>query len=246
MWKERALALRPCLLEFLIESAQLLEVSPIVKYTALSFFADRFYPRFSSSRFKEGGDIANWLLQPLRESNLQLFALASLWISSKVGLHHLSLLIFIHSSRPLSINCFKSLGDKVIKEQHFTNRDFLEAEVVLMQVLNFEIGAVDIAFTFLEELFHQLREVAKIGDLVNFEACMDIMDILYEKGEISTEHCSSHSLAASTLVASYVITVPKQRWEFPILPWVRFVTGCKEDDILEIVREILKHVFDPS
>ncbi|XP_030506910.1 cyclin-J18 isoform X2 [Cannabis sativa] len=208
MWKERALALRPCLLEFLIESAQLLEVSPIVKYTALSFFADRFYPRFSSSRFKEGGDIANWLLQPLRESNLQLFALVSLWISSK-----------IHSSRPLSINCFKSLGDKVIKEQHFTNRDFLEAEVVLMQVLNFEIGAVDIAFTFLEELFHQLREVAKIGDLVNFEACMDIMDILYEKGEISTEHCSSHSLAASTLVASYVITVPKQRWEFPILPW---------------------------
>ncbi|XP_062109812.1 cyclin-J18 isoform X1 [Humulus lupulus] len=209
MWSESALALRPWLLEFLIESAQLLEVSPIVKYTALSFFADRFYPRFS--RLKEEGGIANWLLQPLRESNLQLFALVSIWISSK-----------IHSSRPLSIKSFKSLGDKVIKEQHFTNRDFLEAEVVLMQVLNFEIGAVDIAFIFLEELLHQLREVAKVGDLVNFEACMDIMDLLYEKGEISTEHCSSRSLAASTLVASYVITVPKQRWEFPILPWGKF------------------------
>ena len=75
MWSERASALRPCLLEFLIESAKvslpfhsfffniilliyfcvyiivdgmkILEVSPIVKYTALSFFADRFYPRLS-------------------------------------------------------------------------------------------------------------------------------------------------------------------------------------------------------
>ncbi|PON31911.1 Cyclin [Parasponia andersonii] len=206
MRSERAWGLRPCLLEFLIESAQVLEVSPTVKYTALSLFADRFYPRFST--FKAGSDIANWLLQPLRESNLQLFALVSIWISSK-----------IHNSTPLSIKSLKSLGDKVIKEQHFTNRDFLEAEVVLMQVLNFEIGAVDIAFVFLEELLLQLREVAKVGDLVNFEACMDVMDLLYEKEETSAEHCSPRSLAASTLVASYVITVPKQRWEFPILPW---------------------------
>lgn len=27
---------------------------------------------------------------------------------------------------------------------------------------------------------------------------------------------------------------------------VRFVTGCKEEDVLEIVREILEHVFNPS
>ncbi|GMP92877.1 hypothetical protein CsSME_00042937 [Camellia sinensis var. sinensis] len=65
----------------------------------------------------------NWLLHPMRESNLQLFALVSIWISSKM-----------HDSHPLSVKCLKSLGDKMIKEQHFTTRDFLEAEVVLMQV----------------------------------------------------------------------------------------------------------------
>ncbi|PWA79131.1 hypothetical protein CTI12_AA207820 [Artemisia annua] len=45
------------------------------------------------------------------------------------------------------------------------------------------------------------------------------MDLLYEKEETSTLYSSPHSLAASILVASYVISVPKQRWEFPLLPW---------------------------
>lgn len=31
-----------------------------------------------------------------------------------------------------------------------------------------------------------------------------------------------------------------------ILFAVKFVTTCKEEDILEIVGDILKHVFDPS
>ncbi|XP_062172279.1 cyclin-J18-like isoform X7 [Alnus glutinosa] len=108
------------LIQFLMRSTQELEVSPNVKYAALSFFADRFYP--SLSRLAQGDDTANWLLQPIRESNLQLFALISLWISSK-----------IHDSRPLSVKSLKSLGDKTIKEQHFTTRDFLEAELVLLQ-----------------------------------------------------------------------------------------------------------------
>lgn len=38
-------------------------------------------------RLEQGTDMGNWLLQPLRESNLQLFALVSLWISNKVGFH---------------------------------------------------------------------------------------------------------------------------------------------------------------
>lgn len=36
-------------------------------------------------RLEQGTDMGNWLLQPLRESNLQLFALVSLWIANKVG-----------------------------------------------------------------------------------------------------------------------------------------------------------------
>ncbi|XP_065856925.1 cyclin-J18 isoform X2 [Euphorbia lathyris] len=188
-------------LEFLIESAPLLEVTPVVKYTALSLFAHRFCA--SLSRFVERLKTENWLLQPMRESNLQLFALISIWISSK-----------IHDSRPLSVQRLKTLANKSIKEQHFTARDFLDA------VLNYEIGAGNISFTFLEDLLAQFRGVAKVGELVDVEACMDIMDLLYEKEETTNLYSSPHALAASTLVASYVISVPKQRWEFPIIAWV--------------------------
>eukprot|EP00261_Vitis_vinifera_P033982 XP_019075225.1 PREDICTED: cyclin-J18 isoform X3 [Vitis vinifera] len=191
---------------FLVKEKRL-EVTPIVKYTSLSLFADRFYPCLP--RLMQVKHTGSWLLQPMRESHLQLFALISIWISSK-----------IHDSRPLSMKSLKSLGDGIINEQHFTTRDFLEAEVVLMQVLNFEIGASNIAFVFLEELLIQFKGIAKVGELVNFEACLDIMDLLYEKEETSVLFSSPCSLAASILVASYVITVPRQKWEFPVLPWV--------------------------
>ncbi|XP_050231490.1 cyclin-J18 [Mercurialis annua] len=219
-------------LEFLIESAHELEVTPLVKYTALSLFADRFFRSFS--RFVGQKNQRNLLLQSITESNLQLFALISLWISSKM-----------HDSRPLSVKTLKILSHKTIKEQHFTTRDFLEAEVVFLQVLNYEIGAGNIVFKFLEDLLDQFREVAKVGELVKFEACMDIMDLLYEKEETSILYSSPYSLAASILVASYVITVPNRRWKFPVLAWVKFATSFKEEDIVEIVRDILKHVFEP-
>ncbi|VVA14642.1 PREDICTED: cyclin-J18 [Prunus dulcis] len=230
-----ALPLRARLIDFLIQSAHKLQVAPTVKYTALSIFAHRFYPRCLSRLEEQGNDVENWLLQPLRESNLQLFALVSLWISTK-----------IHTSPCLSVKIFKSLGDNIIKEQHYTIRDYLEAEVVLMQVVNFEIGMNNSAFVYFEELLLQFKGVAKVGELVNFEAGMDIMDLIYEKEETSMLYTNPHSLAASILVASYVITVPKQTWEFPVVPWVKFVTGCEEEDILDIVRDILKHVLDVS
>ncbi|XP_028767072.1 cyclin-J18-like [Neltuma alba] len=194
------------LVEFLIHSAQQLEVAPIVKYSALSLFVDRFF--ISLRSFMEAGNTRSWLLRPVTESNLQLFGLISVWISSKT-----------HDSHPLSVRCLKSLANNIIKDQHFATRDFLEAEVLFMQVLNFEIGTTNIAFLFLEELWVQIKRVAKVGDLINFEACMEIMDLLYEKKKTSFLYKSPCSLAASILVASYLITVPKQKWEFPLLPW---------------------------
>ncbi|XP_042487982.1 cyclin-J18 isoform X2 [Macadamia integrifolia] len=231
MEESRMLRLR--IVEFIISSSLQLGVPPIVKYTALSMFTERFYPSLKrKARFIQESDIGNWLLKPLRESNLQLFALISIWISSK-----------LHDSCPLSVKSLKSLGDEVIKEQHFTTRDFLEAEVIFMQVLDFEIGALNISFVFLENLLVQFRELARIGELVSFEACMDIMDLLYETEETSTLFNSPRSLAASVLVASYVITVPMQQLEFPLLPWVKFVTSYNEEDIQEIVKTILEHVL---
>lgn len=96
----------------------------------------------------------------------------------------------------------------------------------------------------------EFRGVAKVGDFISIEACMEIMDLLYEKEDMSFLFRSPHSLAASILVyslhnfkipsnisykaykllllqnfnillqvVSYVITVPKQKWEFPVLAW---------------------------
>ncbi|XP_027189019.1 cyclin-J18 isoform X3 [Cicer arietinum] len=243
-------------IEFLIKSSQHLQVSPIVKYSAFSFFADRFLP--SLPPFIKGASSLNWLLQPVTESTLQLFVLISIWISSK-----------IHDSKPLSVASLKFLADNSINEQHFTNRNFLEA------VLNFEIGTANIAFSFLDELWIQIKGVAKVGELINFEACMEIMDLLYEKEETAFLYRSPHSLAASILVistfhiaismlqiilykillleschillqvVSYVMTVPKQKWEFPVLAWVNFAASCKEEDIIKMATEILKHVLEP-
>ncbi|XP_026387366.1 cyclin-J18-like isoform X5 [Papaver somniferum] len=214
--------LRRSAVEFLIVSSLQLGVTPVVKYTALSIFVERFLPSIKNnnrSLRKKHGD--NWLLQPLRQCNLQLLALVSVWVSSK-----------IHDTRPLSVQSLKSLGDVAIKEQHYTTRDFLEAEVVLLQhlqVLDFEIGASNVAYVFLEDFLIRLRKLARVGDLVKLEACMDIMDVLYETEETS--------------VASYVITVPKQEHEFPLLSWVKFVSSFKEEDTFELVRTILQHVL---
>ncbi|KAG9142241.1 hypothetical protein Leryth_007677 [Lithospermum erythrorhizon] len=173
----------------------------------------------------------HWLLVPLTESKLQLFVVISFWISSK-----------IHDSPPISVKDLKKLTDKFIKEQHFTSRDFLDAEVVLLQVLEFEIGTSRIAFVFLDELVKEFKAVACIGEYLSFESCMDVMDLLYEEEE-ETSSFSPRTLAASVLVAAYAITVPIQRWEFPVIPWVKFVASCNEDDVMEMVRKILKHVF---
>ncbi|CAK9326780.1 unnamed protein product [Citrullus colocynthis] len=113
-----------------------------------------------------------------------------------------------------------------------------------MQILKFEIGTSNITFIFLEELLIQFKKVAKVGELVNWEACMDVMDLLYEKEETSVFYSSPCSLAASILVASYLITVPVQEWEFPVVPWVQFVTSFKEEDIVQQVRDILLHVLE--
>lgn len=105
---------------------------------------------------------------------------------------------------------------------------------------------MNIAFTHLEELLIQLKGVAQIGEYVKLGDCLDIMDILYEKEETMVLYNSPCSLAASVLVVAYVIMVPKQRWEFPILPWVKFVTLCEEEDILNSVRNILRQILEPQ
>ncbi|GAB4833000.1 hypothetical protein Ancab_007023 [Ancistrocladus abbreviatus] len=226
--------------EFLIHSAADLQVRPIVKYSALSLFADRFHPRLSVTT-----RTSNWLLKPpILECNLQLFALISLWISTK-----------IHDSHPLSINSLKAYSDSRIKDQHFTKRDFLDAEVVFMQVLNFEIGTLNTVFIVLEDLLIKFKETARVGEFVSFDACMDVLDLLYEEDGVllHLQHQSSRvrggnggsvvTVAASILVVAYVITVPKQRLEFPVVAWLKFVTSYGEEEIVGIVRDILHHLW---
>jgi len=105
------------------------------------------------------------------------------------------------------------------------------------------IGSSRIAFIYLEELLIHFREISKLGDLLDLDVCMEILDILYENEDTSLLFNSPRSLAASTLVAAYAISVPKQTWEFPILPWVKFATSYDEEEIMKIVLTILLHVL---
>lgn len=50
--------------------------------------------------------------------------------------------------------------------------------------------------------FAQLRAVAQVGEHVKFEACMDVMDLLYENEETSVLYSSPEALAASVVVCS--------------------------------------------
>lgn len=179
--------------------------------------------------------MTSWLLEPLRDSNLELFALVAVWIASK-----------IHELKPLSVKSLKALGDRIIADQHFTCRDFANAELVFMEVVEYNIGSLNIAFTYLEELLVQFREISKIGDLLNMDVCMEILDILYETEDSSWLFNSPCQLAASALVTAYAISVAKQRWEFPILPWVTFTTSYDEEEIMKVVLTILMHVLKPD
>ncbi|XP_047085983.1 cyclin-J18-like [Lolium rigidum] len=115
-----------------------------------------------------------------------------------------------------------------------------------MEVLDYNIGCTNIAFIHLEELLIQFREISKLGDLVSMDVCMEILDILYETEDTSWLFNFACPLAASTLVTAYVISVPKQKWEFPIIPWVQFTTSYAEEEILKIVMTILMHVIKPD
>lgn len=227
--------LRRAALEFLIDSAGELGVPPMVKYSALSLFADRFFPSLSSISHSQS---QIWLLYPIRTSNLQLFALISLWISTK-----------FHASSPrLPLKTLKSIADNQISDEHFTKSDFVEAEIIFLQTLHFEIGILSCsAFAITEEMVYKLRAVAKVGEMVSFETCLDVLDLVYENEGISRLFVESAvCICAGIVVASFVISVPKQRWEFPLLSWMNFVTGCKEGEIMDIVKAILDHILLPS
>ncbi|CAM8947497.1 unnamed protein product [Rhodiola kirilowii] len=238
--------IRARVVELLIVSAERLEVFPVVKYSAMSLFADRLCNTLSDSRHESGEDIDHWLLRPLTESSLQLFALISLWISSKM-----------HTSRPVSVKSLKSLGDKMINDQHFTTRDYVEA--VRSDVVKVKAGRADsfkthdrhafIYYALTNFLVPMCYCRLTSGEMVNFEVCMDIMDLVYEKGTRYSDpviFAASILASALALIASYLITVPKQRHEFPLLQWVVFIASFREDDVLELVEDILKLVFHPS
>ncbi|VAI07893.1 unnamed protein product [Triticum turgidum subsp. durum] len=58
------------------------------------------------------------------------------------------------------------------------------------------------------------------------DVCMEILDVLYETEDTSWLFDFPCPLAALTLVTAYVMSVPKQTWEFPILPWGKPLAAC--------------------
>jgi hypothetical protein len=96
---------------------------------------------------RSGRAVRSWLIEPLRDSNLELFALVAVWIASKVivsafflansvCMHAMGRIITfpfmlssvqIHELRPLAVKSLKALSDCIIADQHFTCRDFADA-----------------------------------------------------------------------------------------------------------------------
>lgn len=56
------------------------------------------------------------------------------------------------------------------------------------------------------------RDVAWVGEHMNFEACMDIMDLLYEKEEFLDLFNTSNCLAASILARLFYFTWFRTYW----------------------------------
>lgn len=67
--------------------------------------------------------------------------------------------------------------------------------------------------------FLYYRGVAIVGELVSFEACMDLMDLLYEKEETSILYRSPRSLATAILAWSQTLVI----WIYKTLFYVLFL-----------------------
>ncbi|KAI7991431.1 Serine/threonine-protein phosphatase 2A 65 kDa regulatory subunit A beta isoform [Camellia lanceoleosa] len=56
-------------------------------------------------------------------------------------------------------------------------------------------------------ILYEFRGIATVGKLVNFEACTDIMDLLYEKDHTSALHNSPKYLAALMLACAFTFLI---------------------------------------
>lgn len=67
-------------------------------FSSSIYFVFQLTRLFNWARFlRDGKSPDNWLLLPLRESNLQLFGLISIWVSSKVSFGYLSAFLYLQS-----------------------------------------------------------------------------------------------------------------------------------------------------
>lgn len=73
---------------------------------------------------------------------------------------------------------------------HFVKFEFLDSLSILYFPLFF--------------FFFVIRVLARVGEHVNFEVCMDVLDLLYEKEATSVLYNSPCFLAASILACLYI------------------------------------------
>ncbi|KAH9299743.1 hypothetical protein KI387_031425, partial [Taxus chinensis] len=211
-----------------------LGVRPLTKYTALSFFGDRFLRALQSRATKKFR--GRPLFDPSKESNLQLFALVSLWIASK-----------IHETRPIFVGSLKSVADKHITDQHFTTRDFIDAELEFMKAIDFNLGSQSILFLRLEDLLIQFRNTAVAAKDLKPSVCLDILDIMYESEDLQAAFLSTDNVSPAAILAmAYILTVPTGWSEFPLVPWIKIVCECEEKYVKTLCERILKHVLQTS
>eukprot|EP01018_Ginkgo_biloba_P034901 Gb_03632 [translate_table: standard] len=101
----------------------------------------------------------------------------------------------------------------------------------------------NILYLFLQDLLLQFRSIARAGKYLKLSVCLDILDIMYESEDLNVTFLSADVLAAAILSVAYVLTIPKGRSEFPLLPWLKLVTNCEDKDVRVLAERILMHIL---
>ncbi|CAM6084310.1 unnamed protein product [Calypogeia fissa] len=176
-------------------------------------------------------------LYPLQACNLQILALVSFWIASK-----------IHETKAVSLEQLRKLASSLIADQHFTKNDFIEAEIILMKGIKFDLTTGPQIFYAMDDLLVKFRKTARVGRFVKLQTCVTIIDLLYDfdPKELNLKDISIDEISSAILAVAYVLSVPIEKCNFPLLSWLSSISGSQiqQSQIEDLTRKIFCGLFD--
>ncbi|BBN14662.1 hypothetical protein MPTK1_6g13410 [Marchantia polymorpha subsp. ruderalis] len=221
-------------LTFLLHLSEILEVEPITKYCALLFYEDRLLPLLRGLTEEEGRinlNSGHFRVYPLTLCNLQLLGSACFWISAK-----------LHENEVPSAKTLKSLLRECVTGASFKRKDIIGAERLVLEAINYDITCGPTVYSLLQILLVNLRNVTILGDFITSKACEYLLDIVYDcRSVLKTP---KPIVAAAVLAVGYIVCVPLEENNFPLLHWLTKTTNAHASHIERVVSILLSYVMD--